>query len=233
MNYEKSTVVVEIAGRDSYAALIKYALTNKGSYLLPTITKIPTEEPRYYEFIDTFKMLSEYIKELGSHLYEPIWVDTKSWRRRFTMTAVHQFDYGFSSPCLACHSIVHGIRVDLALSLSGKIITGEKQWHGEFIKLNQNDKVFKMFDEFFGSLGVELIRPVVEESDLELVDQFFKKYNFTGPKYITCTETNKIKVSSMEELDKYKLKEYFENEVSPNLSKLIDKQKEEWHELRL
>jgi hypothetical protein len=228
MNYNKNTIVVEIAGQDSYVALIKYAMLNKNSYLLPTITKVPTQENRYRDFILLFKELQVYIKELGSHLYPPITTDTKNWKRHFTIPAMRQFDYGFTSPCLACHSIIHGIRVELAHSLSKKILTGEKEWHGEFIKLNQNQEVFKLFDKFFKNFDITFIRYELTEKDLENFQSFIKLYDLDYPKFITCSIVDKVLVGNYEELKDYKIIEYFNNEIKHKLTDLILHKKVFW-----
>lgn len=231
MTYNPKTIIVEIAGRDSYVSLLKHALQNPDSFYLPTITSIPTEEQRYSDFLSLFQTLSVHIAKLGSHLYAPIITQTQTWKRSFALSVFNQSDYGFSSPCLLCHSIVHGIRANLSLSLSGQILTGEKEWHGEFIKLNQNKQVFDIFDNFFNLIGISFIRFDLTPLDMLLFNNFLQEYNLDHPKFITCSVINKIKVSSYDELKQYKIHEYFNNEVAPILGQLIGEKKEVWNEL--
>jgi len=227
MIYNKNTVIAELAGKDSIVAIIKYAKENKDSYILPTIIKVPSEESRHQELFSFYEQLQNYITTLGSHMYTPLFLDESTywWSLNQPIASMIK-EYNFYSPCIACHGLLHSIRIPLAQVYSGKILTGEKLLHNGKIKINQNSIVLDIFDDLFKKYNIEVIRPIDDDAN-EIIDEFYNQYNIEEVKYIKCYMSGNSNVNHINDLKEYNINKYCYEYLIPKLDNIIKEIKEE------
>jgi hypothetical protein len=224
--YDKSSVVAEMAGKDSIAAIIKYATENKGSFILPTIVRIPPEEDRYESLFEYYEYLKDHISSLGSHMYTPIILDGEEYWWELNKPILDIMTrYNFYTPCIACHALLHSMRIPIALKYGRKIITGERLSHNGKVKINQNQLVLDIFDDMLSSYGIEIVRPIMNEENTDsiqsIVNDFHKIYGINDPKYIKCHIGGNFPISCESDLSKYKIEEYCNDFLLPMLDKII------------
>lgn len=229
MKYEKETIVVEIAGRDSVAALIKYALLHPGSYFLPTIAMIPPEEDRYEDILSYMVSLQRYIFEKGSFLYDTLFLEGEDmWWKVNNDPHEVVAKYGFFTYCLGCHGVVHALRVPLAKELSAKVITGERFRHGKRVKINQCPITVDAYSEFFAGHGIEHITPILDLISREEIDlifgEFESRYDTSCFKPIQCSLSGNGDGFDTSTLN---LEKYLRNHLLPILDEIVTEE-EEW-----
>lgn len=222
-NYNNKTIVAELAGKDSIAAIIKYAKEHKGCHILPTIVAIPAEEQKYDDLGIYYMKLKSYLSKLSCFMYNPLVLrnDALWWELNRPISYLLD-NYKFYSPCIACHAFLHYMRVPIAKKLSNKIITGERLVHDDKIKINQNSIVLKFYEDMFSILGVEFIRPLNDIDDTtyidNILDEFYNKYKIENIKYVKCFMSGNSNVKSVEDLKNYNIKEYFNEFLIPILN---------------
>lgn len=236
----KEIVVAEVAGKDSIAAIIKYAKENPGIEIWPLITKTPPEQEGTVESLYLYVVgyLREYISQYDVKVLNPhpIRIDPEWYElNRHISDTIN--NYGFYTPCIACHGLVHAVRIPYALckalneNLSGKIITGERLSHNGKIKINQNKIVLEFYDKIFKDNNVEVIRPLENIHDTseidEIIKEFHDQYSLYDFKYPECYMSGNCKVITEKDLEQYKIKEYCEEYLLPKLQQIIlEKQSE-------
>jgi len=168
------SLVAEIAGRDSVAAVLKFCEKNSQVRIFPTYVHAPTE-------YGDFKVIERNVENLGRTLQQKHGIRLEKllvlenpllWRAingRYISLLIKEF--GFYSPCLGCHLYMHILRAPLAITLqSRKIISGERESHDGELKLNQTAKALDAYSEVLKSAGIELLLPIrrtVENSEIE------------------------------------------------------------------
>jgi hypothetical protein len=178
----KADVIVDLAGKDSFAAIIRY-LEDSSTFplkLLPVVVKSPTEYGPDEQFINSFnnlrdKLLKTYDIRFSSVLFieEPLlWHYLNG---RFVANTID--NYNFYSPCPACHIYIHSIRAFVAQKLGiNKIISGERLSHGSKVKLNQLDVSIKYHSELLEKLNVTHLQPIKGISDDTIINDLINKY---------------------------------------------------------
>jgi len=122
----QDTAIVELAGNDSFAALLKLVMSNSIENILPVITKVPSESGDYFYYEEPLDLLDKYIKDnnINVNVMFPIFIsDSDSWIETCEINDSDKFK--FYTPCIRCHGMVHALRIILAKRLNGIIITGE------------------------------------------------------------------------------------------------------------
>ncbi len=160
---QKQVAIAEIAGRDSFAAIIKVAEEGLIKKVVPTICYTGTE---YGDFTISFKKLEEFkdrLQKLGVFMYPTILLgDPEFWHvlcGRFISKCFK--DFKEFSPCVGCHLYLHSIRIPLAHILNAKlIIAGEREFHDKRIKVNQCKVALDIYSDFAMQFGVKLVLPV-------------------------------------------------------------------------
>lgn len=166
------TIVAEIAGRDSIAAVIKVIgdLEDIG-LVLPVVTKVPTEE--YGK--DTVSYALRFLRKRVSELYGNRVVildhleysDNSLWHNLSIKDMGYLADkYSFYTPCTGCHLYLHIMRAKIALDYDGIVVSGERHSHDGKEKLNQTKEAIRLYEKVLEGMGVKLLTPLsnIEES---------------------------------------------------------------------
>jgi hypothetical protein len=206
---ELESVVAEIAGRDSVAAILKYCQSKRSVKIFPTYVHAPTEH-------GDFSIIENNVDDLGRALDERYSVKLENlivmenprlWgaiNGRFISLFVKNF--GFYSPCLGCHLYMHIMRAPLAFELeSRKMISGERESHSGEIKLNQTAKAIDAYIEVLKSAGIELVLPIREIAQNAEIEKVVGKDWKASEKQMECVLSGNYRESmpSEDNLDKY------------------------------
>lgn len=159
------TVIVDIAGKDSIAAILEQVqLDNTITNILPIVVKAPTEYGNDELFIEAYKNFinvakSKYSLNIVHEFYieEPL-----LWRiinGKYLSITMDKF--GFYSPCPGCHLYIHSVRGFIGKKLGiKKIISGERLKHENKIKINQLDISLKKHEELLKYFGIKHLQPL-------------------------------------------------------------------------
>lgn len=156
--------IVEIAGRDSFVAALKFCREHPLKTLLPTVVRTGTE---YGDFDMTVRYVgllrATLAADHGVTLLDLIVLkDAELWwalNGRFVSLLFQR--YGFYTPCIGCHLYVHLMRIPPALKENvTTIVSGERESHDAGTKLNQTARALAAYTDVLRSAGLELVLPV-------------------------------------------------------------------------
>ncbi|MFO8009979.1 MAG: hypothetical protein R6U89_04105 [Dehalococcoidia bacterium] len=166
--------IVEIAGRDSFAAALEAVKSGEFTSLLPTIAYTGTEHGSWDTTFRKIDWLREHLTTQGIEVFDPVLLGSpRFWHRlcgRYVSDLFREF--GCYSPCPGCHLYLHSIRIPLArMTGCDTIISGERQSHQGKIKINQLGVFLDVYRSFLSEYGVELKLPVSHiDSNDEIAD---------------------------------------------------------------
>ena len=160
---KENEFISEVAGKDSIAAIIQAVK----KYNIKNLLGIGIFHRSFFgnilEPIEHF----EYVKDLicqevidSTHF---LYLDVSNLFDRLIIRnmAIVQKYFGYYSPCPPCHLFFHMIRIPIADYFGvTKIITGEREFHGNRKKLNQIPEVLSLFKELLEKEGIELIQSI-------------------------------------------------------------------------
>jgi hypothetical protein len=153
----------EVAGKDSIAALIQASI----EYNIINLLGIGIFHRSFFGNILEPNEHFEYAKDLISHRdidsTNFLYLDVSNLFDRLIIRnmAIVQKYFGYYSPCPPCHLFFHMMRIPIAKYYGiRKIISGERELHGDRKKLNQIPEVLSLFKDLLEKEGIELIQPI-------------------------------------------------------------------------
>ncbi len=153
--------VVEIAGRDSIAAVVKSVREESFTDLLPTYVYTGTEYGAWASVNLAVQRLVACLPNV--HVHNLIVMGSPRFWKTLNGAFISELiaRYGFYTPCVGCHLYLHAVRIPLALLL-GKvpIISGERERHNGLIKINQVSEALDIYRALAETFGVELLFPL-------------------------------------------------------------------------
>ena len=183
--------IVEIAGRDSVAAVVAAVRERGFETLLPisvaTGTEYGDEHAPDKAAAHLSRLLGEEVEVLPTmRLGSPrLWAALNG---RFSSVIADRFR--ITSPCLACHLYLHLARVPLSLALgAAPIIAGERDSHGGRLKLSQTPLGIDACSRILGRAGVELLEPIRRVRDGEEVAALVGPGWETGERQLCCVHS--------------------------------------------
>ena len=226
----KSSIVVELAGRDSFVALHRYlkSLGDKKQHFILSIVKTPPEELDVNNQMYLLDKLIPYLINTG-HSVEWEIHDGANDHVWFTMVkSIFGYNENASvvSPCIMCHLFCHLMRLDDAIKYDAAILSGERSLHDGKLKINQNDDIFNITDIYFAKYGIDIIRPLRDISDSNLIKSEYEDFckliglDINAYKFTPCSLSGSGKVANEEEL-KLAIKG-----LNKNLYDILDQAKE-------
>ncbi len=186
---EDEKVIVEIAGRDSFAAFLKFIEENKVKEAILTIGRAPSEYGSLKAVETQLGWLRDILRDAPFSLSEPkILEDHRLWwilNGRYLSELIHR--YGFYTPCIGCHLYFHLLRVEVARTENARLlISGEREKHGEKIKINQVETVLEAYREVLGHIGIELVLPVQKVVSNAEIEALLMEGWEEGEKQLSC-----------------------------------------------
>jgi uncharacterized protein len=195
--------IVEIAGRDSFAAILKFCQENKVRTLLPTYVHTATEYGDFSEIKSNVDTLRKRLRErFGVRLLDlielenpPLW-----WALNGRFVSLLFQKFGFWTPCIGCHLYVHLMRVPLARKLAvKKIVSGEREYHEGGTKLNQTRAAIDAYTKILQSVGVELVQPLENLSSTESLTKILGQDWGEGDRQMSCVLSGNYRLSGKTE----------------------------------
>lgn len=217
----KDTVIGEYAGRDSVAAILKALEDDSINNILPIASFSPTEYGDFEILESNYDQMVKRIKELYGDkktIYPLIYYsEFDLWsvlNGRFVDYIIKKF--GSYSPCMGCHAYLHVLRVPIALKLSKRIISGERESHDGRVKINQTEESLDAYQRIVKDLGAELIMPIRNMEDGNEVEKLIGWEWKEGKKHQTCAFSGNYKcVDGSVNYDKEKLQEFLDEYLYP------------------
>lgn len=172
--------IAEIAGKDSIAAVLKFAKNHRNITIVPTIVLSGTEYGDMDSYEKSIEYLGEKLPELNVRLEKTIYLqDGYLWN---ILNAKYQYllykKFHFFTPCIGCHFYTHFMRFSIYKKYKAKgLITGERKSHSGVQKANQHEITLRAFRNLFAKCGVHMICPLVEIDDTELVNSYIENYD--------------------------------------------------------
>jgi hypothetical protein len=158
-----NVAVVEMAGRDSFAAVIHACETRPIQAIVPTVAYTGTEYGDWGITFQKIETLRDRLKGANIRIYQPIVLGSpRFWWKLCGRYSTHFAKrFGFYSHCIGCHLYFHALRIPLAKRLhSNLIIGGERESHDGRIKVNQTGVVLDVYQSFMKRYDIELLLPI-------------------------------------------------------------------------
>jgi hypothetical protein len=166
LGVDDGLIIADIAGRDSFAALILFldSLGSRPVSVLPIQVRVPMESGSPCEVAIAAKSVLQKISRhfpqtimaLQVLKAEELWA--AAWGRYQGILARK---FGITSPCCACHVCIHLSRALTARSLGAKsVVSGERLRHETVMKINQVDIALDTHRAIMDSCGVVHVQPL-------------------------------------------------------------------------
>ncbi|QEE16575.2 hypothetical protein DSAG12_02405 [Promethearchaeum syntrophicum] len=163
LDYRESFYICEVAGKDSIAAIIQAVR----KYDIKNLLGIGIFHRSFFgnisEPIEHFKSVKDLILQEDIESINFLYLDVSNLFDLLIVRnmAIVQKYFGYYSPCPSCHLFFHMMRIPVAEYFGiTKIISGEREYHGDRKKLNQLPEVLSLFKELLQNLGIKLIQPI-------------------------------------------------------------------------
>lgn len=181
---------MEIAGRDSIAAVLKFCQEHKAKALLPTYVHTGTEYGDFDDIKANTRFLKDRLaKDYGVSLLDLVELSSPSLWWAINGRYVSSFfkKFGFWIPCLGCHLYLHLMRAPLARQVDcRKIISGEREYHGKEVKLNQTRMAIDAYSEILESIGLTLVLPIRHVQSNEEIKRILGERWEGGTRQLNC-----------------------------------------------
>jgi hypothetical protein len=158
-----NVAVAEMAGRDSFAAVIRACETNPIRAIVPTVAYTGSEYGNWEITFEKIEILKDRLRSSNIRLFGPVVLGSpRFWWKLCGRFTTHFFKkFGYYSHCLGCHLYFHALRIPLAKKLnSSLIIGGERESHDGRLKINQVGMVLDIYRFFMNKYGIELLLPI-------------------------------------------------------------------------
>ena len=177
--------ICEVAGKDSIAAIIQAAR----DYDIKNLFGIGIFHRSFFGNILEPNEHYEYVKDLYNKedfdSTKFLYLDVSNLFDRLIIRniAIVQKYFGYYSTCPPCHLFFHMMRIPIANYYGiTKIITGERELHGDRKKLNQIPEVLSLFKDLLEKEGIELIQPIRKiKNDDEIYEILGKSWKSADP----------------------------------------------------
>lgn len=217
--YHPSTVVGEISGRDSVAAIMKAFEDEDINYILPVASFAGSEYGDYNEIYNNYKKILKTVNEryrgkktlypLHEYNREDLW---HLMNGRYMAQVTKKF--GFMTPCIGCHLYFHLIKLNFAKALSNRVISGERESHDGKIKINQYPLSLDAYIRVMDYFDVELLMPIRNISDGEEIEKLIGFHWVEGKNHPKCVLSGNYRNSIGQALlDVEELRNYLENHL--------------------
>lgn len=223
----QNKAIAEIAGRDSFAAVIKACELRNLKVIIPTIAYTGTEFGSWNIVSDKIKLLKNKLKKSGIKVFKTIILGSPNlWRLLCGKHSLkHYKSFNFFSPCLGCHLYLHAIRIPLAKMLDCKIVIGgERELHNGNIKINQIKTAIDIYIKLYKKFNLELYLPVRYISSGEEIKKIIGNNWEEGKEQIECVLSGNYRDTDGNIiLDEIAVKRYFDEFALPEIEKHIKK----------
>lgn len=165
-----STIIAQIAGRDSVAAAVLAVRERGFTRVVPTVAYTGTETGDRTAPLRALEILRSSLGN-GVVVDDPISLhDPGLWAALNGRPAAELRErFGVFSPCMACHLYFHLLRVPLSWTLGNTpVVSGERDTHDGRLKLSQTAESIDASIRVLAYGDVELLVPIRDNSGVEI-----------------------------------------------------------------
>ena len=176
--------LADISGRDSIAAAIKIIEEDSQSILIPSIIELGCEYGDKSQYEGVHRSLRKIFNTDRLRVEQGIVCDgNELWKAIVTRDIQKTIKkFGFFSPCVACHQVLHIIRIKIAQHLHVKnVVSGEKELHDGREKINQFSFVLDFYNKIYEAMGIVHHLPARYISSTSEIERIVGRYN---PQYV-------------------------------------------------
>ncbi len=181
--------LAEMAGRDSFAAVIRACETNPIQAIVPTVAYTGTEYGDWEITFEKIEILKDRLQGSNIRLFGPVVLGSpRFWWKLCGRYTTHFFKkFGYYSHCLGCHLYFHALRIPLAKKLnSSLIIGGERESHDGRVKINQIGMVLDIYRSFMKKYGIELLFPIRQIQSGKEIESILGMHWDEGNQQLEC-----------------------------------------------
>lgn len=219
----KSYFIADISGNDSIAALIKIVEECPDVIIIPSIIELACEYGDKTQYYRTVKELKNTFNKKSRRIMPAIISEANDFWQIMVANNIHDSvkSYGFYSPCIACHLVLHMIRIKIAKHLRIKnVISGERELHSNREKINQLDFVLNFYDSIYSLMGLKHHLPIRYVNETKEIEKIVRKSNVSPINLHCLFSGNYYKNKTCElAIDKTDINNY----VKKHLPKLLGK----------
>ncbi|TXH77218.1 MAG: hypothetical protein E6Q88_01740 [Lysobacteraceae bacterium] len=175
-------IAAAIAGKDSMAAIANKIDSGQCELVVPIIVVVPTETGQEHKRLDTLANLRKALKNKDCLTPAIVLHDDGGIWREVNQDFSEYSDTIIPAPCVGCHFYLHLIRSMIAAKLGIKrVISGDREKHGQKIKLNQTKGVLdSLISKSKTKYGIELELPLRGIQDDQEIWRILRNFNLTG-----------------------------------------------------
>ena len=175
-------IAAAIAGKDSMAAIANKIDSGQCELVVPIIVVVPTETGQEYKRLDTLANLRKALKNKDCLTPAIVLHDDGGIWREVNQDFSEYSDTIIPAPCVGCHFYLHLIRSMIAAKLGIKrVISGDREKHGQKIKLNQTKGVLdSLISKSEAKYGINLEFQLRGIQDDQEIWRILRNFNLTG-----------------------------------------------------
>lgn len=180
--------IADISGKDSIAALLRIVDENPSCVVVPSIIELACEYGDKKQFSKVIRRLNISFNGKSRKIMPCIIPEANDLWREIVVQNIQDVinSYGFYSPCIACHLVLHLIRIKIAKHLKVKnVISGERETHSGQEKINQLAFVLDFYNMVYKRMGITHHLPLRHINDSKEIDRIIDKHNAI-PIYLNC-----------------------------------------------
>jgi len=219
--------IAEIAGRDSFAAILKAVKEEPIRAILPTITYTGTEYGNWRIPFEKLAHLKKRLDKLGIETLNPVVLgDPAAWNLICGRPITNLIRaYSFYSPCLGCHLYLHSIRIPLVKMLNSRmIIAGERERHDGKVKINQLSVALEAYSRYLDAFGVRLVLPLRYVDSGKEIEAILEQPWMEGDEQLKCVlSKNYLDDQGEVSYDEKMIKRFFDEFAIPAASSWLKK----------
>lgn len=209
------TAILEIAGRDSFAAALKAPDDIEVKAYLPTIAYTGTQFGEWRIPLEKIDLLRDRLRPRRIDVFDAVLMGApRFWRLLCGRFAVRQSrELGFHSPCLGCHLYFHAVRIPLAKMVNCRtVISGERQSHHGKIKINQLPQALDAYVAFMQEFDIDLALPLRHTISNQEIETIVGEGWHEGSDQVECVlSKNYLDTEGNPMVDEEAIRRYFED----------------------
>lgn len=184
----QSYFIADISGKDSIAALLRIVEKNPSCVIVPNIIELACEYGDKKQFSKVIRRLNVSFNGKQCKLMPCIIPEANDLWKEIVTDNIQKVikSFGFYSPCIACHLVLHLIRIKIANYLKVKnVISGERELHSGREKINQLPFVLDFYNMIYKRMKIKHHLPLRYISNAKEIDSIIERHNAI-PIYLNC-----------------------------------------------
>lgn len=221
--------IADISGTDSIAALIMIMEQTPHAIIIPSIIDLACEYGDKGQYQNVIIKIKEAFSNKKRIVLPTIISEANNLWKAIVSDDIHNTinSYGFYSPCIACHLVLHLIRIKIATHLKVRnVISGERESHSGKEKINQLDFVLDFYNSIYNAARIKHHLPLRHISESKSINKLLESKKCSSVRLNCLFAGNYYKRGTTELiLDKTSVRSYVENYLT-NLLKTFYKKVE-------